>query len=480
MRKKFLTNLSLLLFLNLLVKPIWIFGIDRNVQNVVGDEYGFYFAILNFSFLFNILLDLGITSFNNRNIAQNNQLLNKHFSQILVLKFLLAIFYFVITFIIAIIIGYEGRQLFFVALLGFNQFLISLILYFRSNISGLLMFKTESFLSVLDRIIMIIFCSALLWGNFTHEQFRIEWFIYVHTFAYLVTALIAFFIVKMKSSFKKLGWNRLFFIMILKKSFPFALLVLLMTFYNRIDSVMIERLLGGDLGEQQATVYASAFRLLDAVNMVAFLFAVLLLPIFSKMIKNGEPVGQMAKLAFTLLITIAVIVAAGSYFFSYHIIDLLYIHHIEQASDVYKILMWGIIGTSTTYVFSTLLTANGSLKQLNIIAGTFMICSIMLNLFLIPRFLALGSAFASVFTQLMVASIQVMVAQYFFRFKINWKFLIQLVLFAGGVLLIGYFTSRMPFYWINNFIIMIAASLSLAAILGFLSIKELLHVIRNG
>jgi len=45
---------------------------------------------------------------------------------------------------------------------------------------------------------------------------------------------------------------------------PFALLVLLMSFYNRIDPVLIERLLPAPLGEEQSGVYAQAFRLLDA------------------------------------------------------------------------------------------------------------------------------------------------------------------------------------------------------------------------
>ena len=89
MQKKFLTNLSLLLFLNLLIKPFWVFGIDRTVQNLVGVEsFGFYYIVFNFSFLFNILLDLGITNFNNRNIAQNHHLLSKHFSGILLMKLL--------------------------------------------------------------------------------------------------------------------------------------------------------------------------------------------------------------------------------------------------------------------------------------------------------------------------------------------------------------------------------------------------------
>ena len=51
MQKKYLKNLALLIFLNLLVKPFWILGVDREVQNVVGtSEYGFYSVILNFSF----------------------------------------------------------------------------------------------------------------------------------------------------------------------------------------------------------------------------------------------------------------------------------------------------------------------------------------------------------------------------------------------------------------------------------------------
>ena len=36
MLKKFLKNIALVLFLNLLIKPFWILGIDRSVQNVVG------------------------------------------------------------------------------------------------------------------------------------------------------------------------------------------------------------------------------------------------------------------------------------------------------------------------------------------------------------------------------------------------------------------------------------------------------------
>ncbi len=231
MQKKFLKNLGLLLFLNLLVKPFWILGVDREVQNVVGPEnYGFYFAIFNFAFLFYIFLDLGITNFNNRNIAQNNQLLSKHMAGISLLKLVLGIFYGIIVFLIGFLWGYRGEQLYLLAWIGFNQFLLSFILYVRSNISGLLLFTTDSLLSILDRVLMILICGFLLWYNFTDIEFTIRWFVYSQTIAYSITLLIALAAVFKKSGRLRLSWNRPFFLMILKKSLPFALLVLLMSF----------------------------------------------------------------------------------------------------------------------------------------------------------------------------------------------------------------------------------------------------------
>jgi O-antigen/teichoic acid export membrane protein len=476
MQKKFLANLGLLLLLNILIKPVFIFGIDLTIQNEVGTDYGFYFTLFNFSFLFNILLDVGITNFNNRNIAQNSHLLNKHFSRILILKFLLAMVYFIITFVIAVAIGYDPDQLKFLILLGINQFLISLIFYLRSNISGLLLFKTDSFLSVLDRIILIAICSVLLWGNITGTRFQIEWFVYAQTAAYGITALIAFLIVIRKAAFRKLTWNWPFFIMIVRKSFPFALLVLLMTFYNRVDAVLLERILEGDTGKEQVTVYASAFRILDAVNMVAFLFSVLLLPIFSRMLKNGEPVAPMIKLAFTLLISVAAIISLGSFFYSTQLMDLFYVDHVEQSARVFRIMMFGFASISVSYIFGTLLTANGSLTHLNLIATGSVILSLVLNLILIPRVMAVGSAWASVITQSVSALAQVITAIILFKFKVKSGFVIKILAFLGGVTLLNWVSTMIPVDWKISFLIMGTTSLGYAFLIRFINLRSILSV----
>ncbi len=489
MQRKFLTNLGLILLLNLLIKPIFIFGIDRNVQNIVGEgDYGFYFVIFNFSFLFTIILDLGVTNFNNRNIAQNSQLLNKHFSGIVVLKFILALFYILITISISILLGYNSAQLGLLGFLAFNQILTSFILYLRSNISGVLSFKTDSVISVLDRFLMILFCGVLLWGHVSRTKFRIEWFVYCQSAAYIITAVTALIIVFKKAKFKKLNWNWPFLLMIVKQSYPFALLVLLMSLYNRLDPVMLEKLLPESVGNKQVGIYASGFRLLDAANMIAYLFAVLLIPIFARMIKNKQSVEYMLKLAFTILITIAIIVSLGSIFYSYELMDLLYKAHIRESSAVFSLLMGGFIAVSMTYIFGTLLTANGNLKELNIISCCSLVINFGINLILIPRLLAVGSAYASLVTQFFTALVQVIMVQRIFRFKINYKYLLTLAGFILGVFLFNILSRLVPFKlsndpkhisWLINFIAVLILSFGLASGLKLLSVKSIRRILRE-
>ncbi|HLN53119.1 MAG TPA: oligosaccharide flippase family protein [Lentimicrobium sp.] len=481
MQRKFLANLSFLLLLNLIIKPVWIFGIDLTVQNMVGAEiYGFYFTLFNFSFLFNILFDFGITNFNNRNIAQNAQLLNKHFSSIVILKILLGILYFIITFLAAIIWGYRGNELYMLLFLGINQFLISFILYLRSNVSALLFFKTDSILSVLDRIVMIAICSVLLWGGVTKTPFRIEWFVYAQTIAYLITFLVAYTVVIKKASFKRFKWNYPFFLMILKQSFPYALLVLLMTFYNKIDTVMLTRLIEGPAGKIQSGIYAHAYRLLDAVNSFAFLFSMLLLPLFARLIKIGSGVEKILKLSFSILFVLSVTVSAVSVVFNYPIMQLLYgNNHIIESANLFPVLMSSFIAMSTSYVFGTLLTANGNLKQLNYLAAIGMALNISLNIILIPKYAAYGSAWASLITQSLISALQVILSILYLKIKISYSYLTKLLSFIAGVILLGYLLPFLQIGWLVKMSLMVAATFSLAAILKLLHLGHFIDVLKG-
>src|SRR5690606_11812223 len=94
MRRKFISNIAFLLFANLLVKPLWIFGIDRSVQVQAGAvEYGNYFAATNVAYLLSILLDLGINNFTNKRVSRNNKRAAEFLANLLPIIFVLACVY---------------------------------------------------------------------------------------------------------------------------------------------------------------------------------------------------------------------------------------------------------------------------------------------------------------------------------------------------------------------------------------------------
>ena len=447
-QKDFVFNLCLLIFLNLLVKPFWMLGVDVGVQNSVGAEsYGFYFSILNFTLLFNMVLDMGTTNFNNRTIAQNNQLLDKHLSSYIILRLLLGVAYFIVIFAVALLIGYRGDQLKLLFWIGLNPFLNSFLLYLRSNISALLMFKTDSVLSVTDKLLMILLCGLLLWGNVADGPFRIEWFVWCQTVAYLITIAIALCIVLKKAKLRKLNWNLAFFVVIIKKSFPYALVTFLMACYYRIDSVMLERLLPSGTGAEQSGIYASAFRLMDTLAMIAYLFSVILLPLFSKMLKQKENVMPVVRTSLSLLFLFSVTAVVILYVYREPVIRLFYPDIAESSVAVFRLIIFGLVPISMIYLFGTLLTANGSMKELNITAAIGIVINVTVNLLLIPRMQACGSAVASFCTQFTVALLQFILALWilkipfsslpWFRCLIFVAVLIPVASFAPRILHVG-------------------------------------------
>ena len=77
---------------------------------------------------------------------------------------------------------------------------------------GLHMFFEDSIISVLDRFLLIIICSSLLWGGFTSNVFHIEWFVYAQTVSYFISACVALKMLEKKNRFfkNKLGSNIFF------------------------------------------------------------------------------------------------------------------------------------------------------------------------------------------------------------------------------------------------------------------------------
>ena len=489
MQNRFIKNIIFLLFLNLLVKPFWILGIDREVQNMLGDAlYGQYLSIFNFSYLFYILLDLGITNFNSRNIASDNKMLSKHFAGLAEIKLLLGIFYAIVIFAVGYLNGFrEGFQLKMLFWCGLNQILLSFVLFLRSNLQGLLRFKADSFLSVFDRVLSILMMAFILWsGCLPLSEFNVIWYLQVQTLAYICTIVVALILVLRQVDHLSFRINFGFFKEILVQSLPFALLVLLMSVYSRIEPFLLERLLDDE--GVQAGIYGRAYRLFDAGNNISNLFAIMLLPMFTATLKNKLELNNLVKTSFNVIVAMTGIVLVMCVFYSQEIMQLMYspeegesefafMHRIGQYATVFPILMGSFFCLSTTYVFGTLLTANGSLRKLNLVAACGVVINILLNLIVIPRFQSVGAACTSLCVQAVTATAQYLLCEKIFHLKLGWRYWIHLLVFLASVTLCTWLTKTLHLSWYYAFAIGFVINVGLIFLTRLLSLKQILSLV---
>lgn len=424
MRKTFAQNVLFLVFVNLIVKPLWIFGIDAKVQTTLGNEvYGNYIALFNIGMILQIVLDLGLQSYSTKTVAHSPNTFQKIFPNIIITKLILTVLYFAILFIAGWSLGYPLAAIGMLISIGCIHAFNSFYLFFRSNIASKQLFKTDSILSVIDRLLLIVTCGVLLYVPYYAQQFSIQTFIVLQICTLAIASIIGYYLCNkhFHISWAHLGFKKIK--VILKQGLPIALLILLMAIYMRGDAIMIEKILGANAAGQ----YAMALRLLDvANNMSGVLLAGMLLSFFSKHLKDKNTLLQVIKLCNKVLLPFAILVMFICFHYGQEIFQLIY-----HKNQVYDNILLGTVMTAFVfycclYIYSTLLTANSNINTLLKISAIAVALNITGNLLLIPQLDILGAAITHAVTIAFVAIACIMQSNKIYKIQFMvWQDLVQ-------------------------------------------------------
>jgi len=133
----------------------------------------------------------------------------------------------------------------------------------------------------------------------------------------------------------------------------------------------------------------------------------------------------------------------------------------------------------TSYVWGTLLTANGSMKSMNRVAAGALLANVALNAALIPQYGAVGSAAASLFTQIVVALAQIFLSKRHTGAAPNAATMWRAVLFLAVLVISGKLLTISPLHWLLQvgFLLAIAAVTSVS--IGLLQTVQLRTLIRR-
>jgi len=463
LQSQFASNIILLLVINFLIKPIYILGIDAEVQDTLGDEtYGLYFSLFNFCFLFQIVLDIGIHNYNSKHLSQNRSQIASIFPGVIGTKLVLVFCFFLVVILAGMMLGYPVT--YFATIVGVAGIfaLQSMYLYLRSNFSAAGFFRTDSYLSALDKLLMILVIGYFV---YVEKNITIPKFIFGQLLAISLACIVVIIMLARKFTLS-VHFSVSDSMSLLKNSWPFALVVILMTLYTRMDGVMLERLL--DDKARSAGVYAKSFRLLDAINVIGYLFAMLLLPMYAKLLGDKSDVNPLVKSATGLLFTLATFITLATYFYAEELMGLLYSDLTTEHIEVFRLLMLTFWFMSMSYLFGSLITASGNLRHLNLLLVGGIVINWGLNLYFIPSQGARGAGLATLVTQGIIFFGQFILAKKMFSLRYPADYIFKVMIFlASAVGILYLFSKNLSILWFFELIMAGIIILIISILLGF-------------
>lgn len=389
-------SLIRLVIVNALIKPIWILGIDRWVQNEVGaSAYGSYFSLWGLTLTAGFLLDLGLSTIVQRAAADPRATPSSLAGLFWIKGLLLSLYLLAIGLISCLhpdlptgwIWGLAGIQ-------ALNSFYV----YLRAWVTAAQDFASDVWFSVLDKIFLIPICLLWLSGSLSLWAIRLDIFIALQLGSLLISigVLGLYFI---RKRIRLVGPFTLPLTQ-LRQAWPYALIVLLMSAHTRLDGYWLYTW----SSVEEAGRFAAGFRLWEGVNMFGYLVASFLLPYLSRHSSDIVLVRTALRNARQGLLFLAVFLMLFARWQAPVLAELLYPASATAVASLFPYVFGCWVGYTLVHVYGTALTARGDLFFFVSVLTGALLLHVLLSAWWIPDMGAMGSVRAALVSQVLAGS----------------------------------------------------------------------------
>ena len=177
----------------------------------------------------------------------------------------------------------------------------------------------------------------------------------------------------------------------LRYGFPVAVSTLAVGIYHRIDQVMLHKM----ANDQELGNYVAAVRLTELVNLLPVAVMASLFPILSRTAMADNQFRQYLRLSFRSVMAMAFAGCIFATLFAGPIVHLIYGVKFSAGAAILAVLTWSEVPIFFGVVISNGLVAKNLQNYLPVATGLGAAVNVMLNLFLIPRWGAMGAAWAT-------------------------------------------------------------------------------------
>ncbi|MFH1326334.1 MAG: flippase [Candidatus Falkowbacteria bacterium] len=377
--------------LALILQKVISFSYFIIIARAIGPEnLGKYYFAISFTTIFAIFIDVGMASVLIRETAKVRQRAEYYLRNVIGLKLILTLFSFVTVFVLINLMGYPELTKQLVYLSSVAMILDSFTLTFFAVSRGFHNLSFESFAVVLYQALILSMGSLFLYFDYS-----LHWLMGAIVVASAINFLYSASIVKYQ--WKMSLWpqfNQDIIRNIIKMSLPFALFGIFQRFYTYFDSILLSIL----AGDTYVGLYSVAFKITFALQFLPLAFVASLFPAMSSYyVHNKKQLATIFERAMNYLIIIALPISFGIIVLADRIV-LIFKEGYTGSILPLQIIVASLIFIFASYPVGSLLNACDRQRTNTANMGIVLVFSVLLNIFLIPRYQAIGASITVLIT----------------------------------------------------------------------------------
>lgn len=411
-----------------LVLSIVTAGITIRYLGEVG--FGEYTTIITFLQLFGILMDFGLYIVLIKTISKIDDNTAPVVNTIFTLRIVSGVIFLGIAPFIAAYIGefkdvYSSRVVWGIALTTLFYFFVSLNQLLSAVFQKFLRTDWIALGELVGKIVLLVATIAMVALNYG-------------LFGILVAIVIGAglnFLVNFWASRKyfhfRLYWDSQIVRSVLKDAWPIALSIAFSVMYFKGDTFILT------FFEDEATVgvYGAPYRILEVLVTFPAMFTGLVLPVISAAWKENasEKLGNVMQRSFDAMAILTIPMIAGVIALAPFIMRILTGEGFEESVDLLKIL---VVATGAIYfgtLFGYIVPAIDKQKTMLYGYGFVAVSSLIGYLVLIPRYSIYGAAWMTVYSEVMVFLIALIIVVRSTKVRFNWAVSAKAVVAAVGM-----------------------------------------------
>lgn len=250
-------------------------------------------------------------------------------------------------------------------------------------------------------------------------------------------SFLAHYLLAKKFVLLKPAWDFIWWQEIIKRSWPLAITVILNLIYLRADIIFLSLFKStGEVG-----LYGAAYRVVDVLTTLPFMFAGLILPVMTAawLDNKKEYFKKIMQKSFDVMVMVAIPLIFGGLLFARQIMTLVAGKEFIESGPILKLLIIAVAAIFVGTIFSHAVIALNKQKKLIGFYAFTSFSSLIAYLIFIPKFSYLGAAWVTIYSELLIAIFSAYCVFKYSRFlpKINIliKSLIASLLMSGFILI---------------------------------------------